>query len=585
MNAIPNKSHYRLRIVEGNIPVDNSTKSEALFPYTGKELHKEKEGDKQPQNQQDYFNKSTGELAREMNYSAILPAAPTSYNLEKTLVRPLRSRDAQSSNLTRQATDQDFMQWLFAKYRSLLEQLPAITYIASLEKPGKLLYLNPKIQELGFSHEAWLNNPDRFFDRIHEDDRPRVIAAYANTYTYRIPLYCEYRLFKDDGGLRWFRDEASIIRDNNGEMVFLQGVLTDITGSKESESELMYYRTRLEYLVSQRTGQLERQCAVLESANSNLVNALSEQRRVELALRNSEEHFRMMLESAGEGVLGLDVDGSCTFANQTALTMLGYSREEILGQDLYALIRMSSDDDLSAASAKWDVYDAYHNDMPLRNSETFKRSDGTPLRVEYSSYPMHLNDKLNGAVLIFRDVTESLCYQATHDPLTGLINRTEFWRRMNRVLVNAHENHSEHILCYLDLDQFKTINDRCGHAAGDQLLCKLSSLLQSKLRQRDSLARMGGDEFALLLEHCSLEQGCALAAELCEIVSGYRFTWEDECFPVGVSIGVTTVTRADQDIGTALRKADAACYMAKEQGRNRVEVFKAPPFKQYHFHS
>lgn len=468
-----------------------------------------------------------------------------------------------------------------AKYRTLVEQIPAITYIASLESPGKLLYLSPQIHKLGFSPEDWLGDPQGLLSRVHADDRLDAIEAYAHTCEYHAPLRCEYRLVMSDGQSRWFLDEANVVRDQEGGGLFLQGVLVDITKDKQTEQELYYYRRRLEELVAQRTEQLEKQCVILKSANANLDKALCELKQAGSALRTSEQHFRLLLESAGEGIFGFDAEGCCTFANRAALSMLGYTQEELLGQDALAMIRPGCSDVLPAQAEQWGVYSALRDGAPQRNAEIFRCKDGRSFPVECSSYPVELNGIVDGAVLVFWDVTESqalmqsLSYQASHDALTGLINRAEFERRAASVLHSAHENQSEHVLCYLDLDQFKVVNDTCGHAAGDELLRALSKLWQSKLRQRDTLARLGGDEFVLLLEHCTLDQARSITNELCESVRKFQFTWEGKAFPVSVSIGLATLTNADKNISVVLGAADAACYKAKKKRRNQVHVFKS----------
>lgn len=467
-----------------------------------------------------------------------------------------------------------------AKYRTLVEQIPAITYIASLERPGKLLYLSPQIEQLGFPPEDWIDEPQGLLKRVHADDRSAVIEAYGQTYEHHTPLRCEYRLVKSDGQARWFLDEANVVHDEAGGSLFLQGVLVDITKDKETERELFYYRRRLEDLVAWRTEQLEKQCAILKSANTNLDKALCERRQAEAALRASETRFRLLLESAGDGILGLDAEGRCTFVNQAALTMLGYAQEELLGQDTHAMIHHGDADDLPTPAEQWGVYDAFRDGIPHRSTEIFRRKNSGSLPVDCSSYPIQIDGHVTGAVLVFRDVTElqamtrSLCFQATHDPLTGLFNRTEFEQRAARVLASAREDQSEHVLCYLDLDQFKIINDTCGHAAGDELLRALSGLLKSKLRQRDTLARLGGDEFGLLFEHCSLNQAWSIANELCESIQRFPFIWKDKVFSVGASIGIAALTSVDSDVSVVLVAADTACYMAKEKGRNRVHVFK-----------
>ncbi|MDO9422749.1 MAG: response regulator [Methylobacter sp.] len=186
-----------------------------------------------------------------------------------------------------------------AKYRTLVEQIPAITYIASLESPGKLLYLSPQIRQLGFPPEDWLDDPQGLLKWVHVDDCQIVIEAYALTYEHHAPLRCEYRLVKSDGQPRWFLDEANVVRDEAGGTLFLQGVLVDITKDKETEQELFYYRRRLEDLVARRTEQLEVQNAILNSANANLDKALCERKQAEQMLKDADQRKNVFLAMLG----------------------------------------------------------------------------------------------------------------------------------------------------------------------------------------------------------------------------------------------------------------------------------------------
>ncbi len=170
---------------------------------------------------------------------------------------------------------------------------------------------------------------------------------------------------------------------------------------------------------------------------------------------------------------------------------------------------------------------------------------------------------------------EQLSYQASHDALTGLINRHEFERRAERLLSTIKKGKSEHAMCYLDLDQFKVVNDTCGHAAGDELLRQLAIVLHHEVRKRDTLARLGGDEFGILMEHCSLEQAYRVADSLLKAIQDYQFAWEGHSFKVGVSIGLVAITEATSSLTTLLIQADAACYVAKDLGRNRIHVYQA----------
>ena len=172
-----------------------------------------------------------------------------------------------------------------------------------------------------------------------------------------------------------------------------------------------------------------------------------------------------------------------------------------------------------------------------------------------------------------RKAEKAIEHMAYHDSLTGLVNRHEFERRLERILNSTAADNSEHALCYLDLDQFKVINDTCGHIAGDELLRQISRVLSKQVRQRDTLARLGGDEFGALMEHCSLEQAQRIAISLCRVVEDFQFVWEGKLFRIGVSIGVVPITGGKETITSLLSAADSACYQAKEKGRNRVHVY------------
>ena len=170
--------------------------------------------------------------------------------------------------------------------------------------------------------------------------------------------------------------------------------------------------------------------------------------------------------------------------------------------------------------------------------------------------------------------TARLVYQASHDALTGLINRHEFEQRLERTLLSALQQDREHALCYMDLDQFKVINDTCGHAAGDELLLQLALMLKANLRERDTLARLGGDEFALLLENCSIQDALEVADTFRAEVQRFRFKWEDRIFAVGMSVGMVAINRDSGTAANLLSAADAACYVAKDRGRNQIHLYE-----------
>ncbi|MES2604725.1 MAG: EAL domain-containing protein [Pseudomonadota bacterium] len=201
-----------------------------------------------------------------------------------------------------------------------------------------------------------------------------------------------------------------------------------------------------------------------------------------------------------------------------------------------------------------------------------------------------LLDGHESVCLAMTDVTEAhelsnqLSYQATYDDLTGLLNRREFEDRLQEVIELSRDNGVENWVCYLDLDQFKVINDSCGHMAGDEMLRQIAVELSASLRRDDTLARLGGDEFAILLENCSLQNAERLANKVCTTVQDYRFVWNDNVFRVGVSIGIAQIN-AGENMTEVMRRADAACYAAKEAGRNRVQIFSQDDAGLTHRHN
>ncbi|MFV2003588.1 MAG: putative bifunctional diguanylate cyclase/phosphodiesterase [Gammaproteobacteria bacterium] len=179
------------------------------------------------------------------------------------------------------------------------------------------------------------------------------------------------------------------------------------------------------------------------------------------------------------------------------------------------------------------------------------------------------------AQLVMRETSRKnseIHFQATHDELTKLVNRKEFNRRLKKAYKTAKDNHENHVLCFLDLDKFKSINDSCGHKAGDELLVQLTTIINNHIRNHDTLARIGGDEFGLLLEGCSLDKAIEIAEGIVSLIKNYKFNWQDRVFYVGVSIGISTITHKTQNIETALSQADIACYTAKDMGRSQVQI-------------
>jgi diguanylate cyclase (GGDEF)-like protein/PAS domain S-box-containing protein len=295
-----------------------------------------------------------------------------------------------------------------------------------------------------------------------------------------------------------------------------------------------------------------------------------------LALKAWESRYRELYENVVAGVFQTTPDGKFMAANPALVRLLGYDSEDELlelsiGEDLY----VHAED-----RANWLRNMAAAGE--IRNAElVLRRKDGRKIVVLENSRAVR--DEA-GRILYYEgtltDITEAheisrqLSYEASHDALSGLINRREFENRLQRALDSAQATGAVHAVCYLDLDQFKVINDTCGHVAGDELLRQLAQVLQSRVRSNDALARLGGDEFGLLLHDCSVSDATNIANALIKAVEQYQFVWGASTFSVGASIGLVPLTGNFRRITQVLQAVDAACYAAKDQGRNRVHVYQ-----------
>lgn len=311
------------------------------------------------------------------------------------------------------------------------------------------------------------------------------------------------------------------------------------------------------------------------------VRDVSELRRAQQELFEEKERLLVTLESIGEAVITSDVDGRIRYLNPVAERLTGWSNDEACGQAVDAVFRVA--DESTGEFLSDPVARCLANDgsAAVQTECILHRRHHGELTIEFSVAPIRGGDAIvAGTVIAFRDVTQirnmarQLTYQASHDVLTGLINRREFETRLLQALGTAVAEGSRHALCYLDLDQFKLVNDTCGHIAGDQLLKQVAALLKSRLRGSDVLARLGGDEFGVLLEGCAIEKAREIAESMRQVIGDFRFVWHSNTFNVSVSIGLVPVTAESGGMIEVLSTADAACYVAKDMGRNRLHVYQ-----------
>ena len=301
-----------------------------------------------------------------------------------------------------------------------------------------------------------------------------------------------------------------------------------------------------------------------------------ERRKAEQALQASEERYRTLFENNPSMFFTVDARGTVVSVNRFAADHLGRGADEMVGRPL-AEIHVPAE---QAAIGRY-LADCFRKPSILHRWDTCQeRRDGTPIWVNVAARVVEYSDADPLALVVCEDVTatrqlsDHLVYNASHDPLTGLANRRQFERRLQQALSAARTEQAEHALCYLDLDQFKVINDTCGHVAGDELLRQLANLLKQTVRKHDTLARLGGDEFGVVLTSCPPADALRVADSLRKAVEDFRFLWENKSFNVGVSIGLVPIHEASGDSTALLAAADAACYAAKDRGRNRIHLYR-----------
>ncbi|CAN5494099.1 hypothetical protein BH11PSE11_BH11PSE11_30360 [soil metagenome] len=370
-------------------------------------------------------------------------------------------------------------------------------------------------------------HPERAADAYEEHDRTLLADP--------MPMHFPAQPFRrPDGKMRVIDIKSFPIFDDHGNVEYILGILEDITARKKSED----------------------------------------------ALVEEKERLRVTLNSIGDAVITTDTEGRVTYLNPVAEEITGWPAEEAIGQSLPNIFHIIDEKTGKKASNQVLPILRGENAMAHARSSVLIQRGGVHFVIDESAAPIRdAGGGIIGAILVFHDVSEAhlmaaeMSHQATHDALTGLINRGEFENRLINALRGGDFPAVEHTLLYLDLDQFKIVNDTSGHVTGDELLRQLTPLLLANLRQSDTLGRLGGDEFGVLLENCATEPAMRVAELLRQTVADFHFTWLDINFPVSVSIGLATFSNTGETLADVLRMADAACYVAKDKGRNRIHVY------------
>ncbi len=319
----------------------------------------------------------------------------------------------------------------------------------------------------------------------------------------------------------------------------------------------------------------------IEQQQREVHRALARAKQSELPLFKEKELAEVTLYSITDAVITTDEKARINFMNPVAESILGWDKQEAKGRLICEIFQLVDEENCRAIENPLERLLSNKQIVEQKVDTALKDRNGHLISVELSVAAMKNQDgHIIGGVIVFQDISESrrmsrqLSYQASHDELTELFNRRVFEKRLEELLNDAWDEDNEHVLCYLDLDQFKVVNDTFGHMAGDELLRQLSIELSNSIRESDLLARLGGDEFGILLENCELQQAEKLAETIRKNIKNYRFVWEKRLFEVGVSIGVVAINKTSKKISDILSAADLACYAAKDSGRNRIHVYK-----------
>ncbi|HEY7787423.1 MAG TPA: EAL domain-containing protein [Casimicrobiaceae bacterium] len=322
----------------------------------------------------------------------------------------------------------------------------------------------------------------------------------------------------------------------------------------------------------------------LAASEERLVTSLSDiqkRKQAEALLFEEKERAQVTLASIADAVVTVDTTGRIEFLNPVAERLTGWPLEEARQRavaEVFAVVDEGTGapiaDPVASVLTDGAVVEGDRNVVLLcRGAES--------IAIDYSVAPIRdRGADIVGAVLVIQDMSRERQYAArlsnlaSHDALTGLLNRREFEQRLRAIVERREEAEGQHAVLYLDLDQFKVVNDTSGHAAGDELLRQVGALLRPRLREGDVLARLGGDEFGVLLPHCPPAPALRIGEALRKAIVDFRFAWKNRSFTIGVSIGLVNLAEGPHTLASALSAADAACYLAKDKGRNRVQVYR-----------
>ncbi len=436
---------------------------------------------------------------------------------------------------------------------------------------------------------------NRLFDALGDRDekiqgRDRLFQDFAQTLSEIVLIHDEKILLANESaaGLIGLEPQSLVGREVADLVKPAYRALFRKTIAKRLADEEAPQRIEMQLINGNQTGLwVEAQSSTIEyrgrPAIITVARDVSHRKSLEVSLSRSKRQAQYTLESISEGVITTDNTGRIDYVNLAAEKLIGANREDAAGHKVSELFTLVDDADRRPLGDPVERCLAMRRRVNMGRRAVMVSADGElEHSVEITASPVRgPGNTISGTVVVFHDVSElrgltrQMSYQATHDPLTGLINRREFERRLDEAMDSAHAEEAVHMLFYMDLDRFKAVNDTCGHMAGDNMLREVAMLIKDQVRDSDFVGRLGGDEFGALLIGCPIEKARQIASDVCNAIANYRFVWKDKIFNIGVSIGLVEISHASGTLQDVMSAADSACYVAKQSGRGQVHVYSA----------
>ncbi len=442
-----------------------------------------------------------------------------------------------NANLAEEITERSAVEQALRVDQQLFTNGPVVVIRCSADSGWPIEYVSNTVDQFGYEADELTGQRKCFSELIHPGDLQRVQDAEMLTGREGLQsLSLDYRIFSADGAVRWVFDYTIPVYSESGELTHYFGYLLDITERKDSEFKL----------------------------------------------EQQKELAQVTLHSIADAVITTDANGQIEYMNPGAEAMTQWDRETARGLPVAKVFSPFAEVSHPFTADPVGQCLARSEATQSEDDYVIRRHDGGELSVRYSVSPILSSPgKALGAVLVFHDVTRArnlertISYQATHDALTGLWNRTEFELQLEYAITETEQSLESHVVCIMDIDQLKVINETCAHESGDRLLINIADLLQDSLQESDVIARLGGDEFGLLLKNCSMDSAEKLVEKILADIQALRFTGCGRIFAVSSSIGIAHITPGCENATKIMSEADLACHAAKEKGGNRIHTYQS----------